>query len=80
LVTSTTILNVFRAIASIYPHTKYDPKSNVNDILVFKVAKPFVISPTVQLVKMVPYGFEPDGNFLTIINKKWQITVTTKTV
>jgi hypothetical protein len=36
--------------------------SILNDILVFKVEKPFDLSPTIQLVKMSAQGFLPKGN------------------
>jgi hypothetical protein len=40
--------------------------TSVHDILVAKVSKPFIISPTVMPIKMAPAGFEPKGNFLTL--------------
>ena len=58
---------LFRAIASVHPHESYDPATLNNDILVLKVLTPFLITPTVQLIKMAAFGFEPKGNLISLL-------------
>ena len=54
---------ICRTINLVLPHERYFPR--FNDILVIKVSKPFVVSPTVSTIKMARFGFEPKGNITT---------------
>ena len=48
-----------------HPYPDYTPLPVVsNDILVFKVKQPFLLTPSVQVVKLAKQGFEPIGNIL----------------
>ena len=52
----------YRRIESLHPYPDYIPlPTNANDILVFKVKRPFDLSPTVQLAKLAAPGFNPQG-------------------
>ncbi len=52
---------MIRLIESLHPHPNFEPELLHNDILIVKVKTPYILTPKVQLIRMVNQGFQPKG-------------------